>query len=175
MNLQPFSLRVCISMYSTRWKRFDIICLAMVAIAGQIKETCDFDIILSALAAMVRLIEDTCDPKNISPALAARHISIITKTILIVPHLLLQQDTFDKHEDDPDDISPALAAIARPIKEGDTLGLNRLRVLLRAVCLRRTKDLISKTLPSKTVEVHKLHLEGAHKEAYDGVFFVVHA
>ncbi len=60
-----------------------------------------------------------------------------------------------------DDIKVFNRAISRPIKEGDPEGLTRLRVLLRAVCLRRTKSILDKTLPPKVVEVHKLRLEVA--------------
>jgi SNF2 family DNA or RNA helicase len=55
-----------------------------------------------------------------------------------------------------------------PITRGDSGdGLARLRVLMKSMTLRRTKALLVDTLPPKTVEVHTLKLDAAHREAYN--------
>jgi len=61
-------------------------------------------------------------------------------------------------------------AVSRPIRDGDPEGVQKLRVLLRAVCMRRTKDLLVSTLPPRTIEVHRLQMQGAEKEAYDALY-----
>ena len=43
--------------------------------------------------------------------------------------------------------------IGRPINHGDGEGLARLRVLMKALCLRRTKAVLQDRLPPKTVYV----------------------
>ena len=54
-------------------------------------------------------------------------------------------------------------AIDRPIALGDMTGISRLRVLLKAVCLRRTKSILAKQLPQKTVAIHKVKLSEAQR------------
>ena len=49
------------------------------------------------------------------------------------------------------------------------MGLATLRLLLRAVSLRRTKALIADKIPPKTVEVHRVAMDGASRAAYDAL------
>jgi SWI/SNF-related matrix-associated actin-dependent regulator of chromatin subfamily A3 len=60
-------------------------------------------------------------------------------------------------------------SIGRPVADGIDEGLARLRVLMKSVCLRRTKDLIKHKLPEKTVEVHVVELDAAHRDVYDSI------
>eukprot|EP00929_Paragymnodinium_shiwhaense_P049077 TRINITY_DN24769_c1_g3_i1.p1 TRINITY_DN24769_c1_g3~~TRINITY_DN24769_c1_g3_i1.p1 ORF type:complete len:1067 (-),score=226.70 TRINITY_DN24769_c1_g3_i1:152-3352(-) len=68
--------------------------------------------------------------------------------------------------------------IVRPLKNRDTVGLERLQVLLRTWCLRRTKDMkivdaetgLARPLlmlPQKTVEVVRVPLDPADRVLYD--------
>ena len=43
-------------------------------------------------------------------------------------------------------------------------GMSRLRVLMRTLCLRRGKDLIKNTLPKRTIQVHKVALQGRNSQ-----------
>ena len=61
-------------------------------------------------------------------------------------------------------------AVGRPVREGDPAGLARLRLLLRALSLRRTKALLSHLMPPKVVEVHTVKLDHASRDAYDALF-----
>jgi len=71
--------------------------------------------------------------------------------------------------------------IARPLKIRDVVGLERLQVLLRMWCLRRTKDMSILdpatgaprpllSLPQKTVEVVRVPLDPADRVFYDRLF-----
>jgi len=62
--------------------------------------------------------------------------------------------------------------VSGPVRQGDASGLSCLRVMLQAVSLRRTKALLSATLPKASVELHYVPLqeEGHGGEAdYDAV------
>ena len=61
-------------------------------------------------------------------------------------------------------------AVGRPVRDGDPAGLARLRLLLRALSLRRTKALLSHLIPAKTVEVHSVTLDKNSRDAYDALF-----
>ncbi|CAM9189972.1 unnamed protein product [Ascophyllum nodosum] len=61
-------------------------------------------------------------------------------------------------------------AIARPIRSGLESGLARLRVLMKSVCLRRTKGILDNKLPPKVVEVHSVEMDRTHREAYDALY-----
>ena len=61
-------------------------------------------------------------------------------------------------------------SIGRLIKDGDELGLARLRVFLRSVCLRRPKSLLEDQLPKRTMELHTVEMDGQQKEVYDVLF-----
>ena len=45
-------------------------------------------------------------------------------------------------------------AVSQPLRAGDGAALARLRVLLKAVSMRRTKALLAATLPPREVELH---------------------
>ena len=61
-------------------------------------------------------------------------------------------------------------AVGRPVRDGDPAGLARMRLLLRAMSLRRTKALLSHLIPPKVVEVHSVKLDPASRDAYDALF-----
>ncbi|GAB5359274.1 hypothetical protein AAMO2058_000530200 [Amorphochlora amoebiformis] len=67
-------------------------------------------------------------------------------------------------------------AISNPIKEGDSLGLARLRTILRAIALRRNKTLLQDTeetrLPPKKVHMVKIELTEQERRIYDRVIEV---
>ncbi|CAN0458572.1 unnamed protein product, partial [Ectocarpus sp. 12 AP-2014] len=63
-----------------------------------------------------------------------------------------------------------LQAIGRPIRSGSDAGLARLRVLMKSVCLRRTKSVLSGKLPPKVVEIHRVQMDDGHREAYNTLF-----
>jgi hypothetical protein len=46
-------------------------------------------------------------------------------------------------------------------------GMSRLRVLMRTLCLRRGKDLIKNTLPKRTIQVHKVALQGRNSQKFE--------
>ena len=69
-----------------------------------------------------------------------------------------------------DDWSVFRQAIAQPIRNGQPQGMARLRVLMRTLCLRRGKDILKSSLPARTIQVHRVALEGAAKEAYEALF-----
>ena len=52
-------------------------------------------------------------------------------------------------------------AVSQPLRAGDPAALARLRVLLKAVSMRRTKALLAATLPSREVELHYVELGAA--------------
>ena len=70
-------------------------------------------------------------------------------------------------------------AVSQPIKAGDPTGLARLRVLLKAVSMRRTKALLASTLPPRDVAIHyvKLPWDAAHggRDDYEAVHAAVQA
>lgn len=47
-------------------------------------------------------------------------------------------------------------AVGRPVRDGDEAGLALLRLVLRSVSLRRTKEILSGQIPPKTVEIHRV-------------------
>ncbi|QDZ23851.1 SNF2 domain-containing protein [Chloropicon primus] len=53
---------------------------------------------------------------------------------------------------------------------GDPVALGKLRVLLSAICMRRTKDLLKDKLPPKTVEMEYIKLFEGERETYDILF-----
>lgn len=61
-------------------------------------------------------------------------------------------------------------AITRPIQSGDSVGLERLRVVMRSVSCRRTKALLEKQLPTKDVEIQRVQLNDGEREVYDVLF-----
>eukprot|EP00943_MAST-04B_sp_MAST-4B-sp1_P005376 g5376.t1 len=61
-------------------------------------------------------------------------------------------------------------SIGRLIKDGDELGLARLRVFVRSICLRRSKSLLVDKLPERTIELHSLEMDGQQKTIYDELF-----
>ncbi len=61
-------------------------------------------------------------------------------------------------------------SIGRLIKDGDELGLARLRVFVRSICLRRSKSLLADKLPARTIELHSLEMDGQQKTIYDELF-----
>lgn len=71
-----------------------------------------------------------------------------------------------------DDFGTWDRAIARPIRNGDDTGLSRLRVLTKAMALRRTKQVLSDKLPPKTVEVHTVNMPagGVDLDVYQALF-----
>lgn len=69
-----------------------------------------------------------------------------------------------------DDKGIFLRAIGRPLREGDPLGAVRLRVVMRSLCIRRTKALLSASLPPRTVSIVRVRLDEVHREAYDAIF-----
>jgi hypothetical protein len=40
---------------------------------------------------------------------------------------------------------------------------------MQVMCLRRSKEILSNSLPARTIEIHKVDLGGA-REAYDALF-----
>ncbi|KAK3283928.1 hypothetical protein CYMTET_8397 [Cymbomonas tetramitiformis] len=69
-----------------------------------------------------------------------------------------------------DDFSVFNRSIARPLRSGDMAALARLRVLLNAVCLRRSKAILEAKLPKKVVEVHTVKLLPEAQAVYDALF-----
>eukprot|EP00903_Cladosiphon_okamuranus_P011919 g11195.t1 len=61
-------------------------------------------------------------------------------------------------------------AIGRPIRSGSEAGLARLRVLVKSVCLRRTKSILGGKVPPKVVEIHRVEMDDRHREAYNTLF-----
>jgi DNA repair protein RAD5 len=61
-------------------------------------------------------------------------------------------------------------AVARPIKDGDTDGINRLRAFFSGISIRRTKELISKMIPPKVVTLVTLRMSEKQREAYMTLF-----
>lgn len=47
-------------------------------------------------------------------------------------------------------------AVGRPIRDGDEAGLALLRLVLRSVSLRRTKEILAGQIPEKVVEIHRI-------------------
>ena len=62
------------------------------------------------------------------------------------------------------------AAIGAPAAAGHPAALARLRLGVRAVCLRRSKAALSGLLPPKSVEVRRVNMTGPAREAYDALF-----
>jgi SNF2 family DNA or RNA helicase len=62
------------------------------------------------------------------------------------------------------------SAIARPLAAGDPIGITRLRVALRDMCLRRTKGVLGDVLPPKQSLVTSITVKGRHRETYDVLF-----
>lgn len=58
----------------------------------------------------------------------------------------------------------------KPIADGDTARLARLKKRLRPFVLRRTKEQVVPELPAKTEQVLEVELEPAHRKAYDRRF-----
>lgn len=54
--------------------------------------------------------------------------------------------------------------------DNEGLALQRLRLLLASVCLRRTKAILDGKLPTKTVEIVKVKLDDASRIVYDSLF-----
>ncbi len=52
----------------------------------------------------------------------------------------------------------------------DLPGLVRVRLCVRAVCLRRSKAVLGDRLPPKTVEVRRVDMTAAAREVYDVLF-----
>jgi SWI/SNF-related matrix-associated actin-dependent regulator of chromatin subfamily A3 len=84
-----------------------------------------------------------------------------------------------------DDVQPLLAfirleplqardvwtrAVSRPIRDGDPAGLDRLRLVMRSVTLRRTKALLADRLPPQHVSVVALRLPDAARAAYNDLY-----
>jgi len=69
-----------------------------------------------------------------------------------------------------DDFAIFNRAVGRPIRAGDPTGLSRLKVAMKAICLRRTKKDLKTALPEKAVELHTLQLDAAHQSVYDSLF-----
>jgi SWI/SNF-related matrix-associated actin-dependent regulator of chromatin subfamily A3 len=67
------------------------------------------------------------------------------------------------------DFSVWKRAIGRKIVEGDKLGLARLRVLLKSVCLRRSKSIIANKMPERTIELHTLEMAQEQRSVYDAL------
>ena len=65
-------------------------------------------------------------------------------------------------------------AVSQPLRAGDVAALARLRVLLKAVSMRRTKALLAATLPSREVELHYVEL-GAEGHGGRADYDAVHA
>ena len=64
--------------------------------------------------------------------------------------------------------------VSQPIKSGDPNGLARLRVLLKAISMRRTKALLTSKLPPREVAIHYVRLhDSGHGGAED--YEAVHA
>lgn len=59
---------------------------------------------------------------------------------------------------------------AKPVDEGDTERLNRLKSRLRPFVLRRTKEQVATDLPTKTEQVLQVELDPVHRKAYDRRF-----
>lgn len=57
--------------------------------------------------------------------------------------------------DDPDVFN---RAITRPIKRGQSIGVERLRVAIKSLMCRKTKRLMEHKLPEKQVEIHRIDL-----------------
>lgn len=71
---------------------------------------------------------------------------------------LAEADLFKKH-------------ITDPIKDRKRAGLTRLRAALSYVAMRRTKTIISNSIPPKTINVHRVEFpDGEHKEIHDILF-----
>jgi SNF2 family DNA or RNA helicase len=62
------------------------------------------------------------------------------------------------------------SSIARPLAAGDPIGITRLRVALRDMCLRRTKGVLGDVLPPKQSLVTSITVKGRHRETYDVLF-----
>jgi len=63
-------------------------------------------------------------------------------------------------------------AITQPIKDGDEKGLSLLRAMMAHFALRRSKNMVSLELPSKTVEIRSVEFPPncEHKAVYDTIF-----
>jgi SWI/SNF-related matrix-associated actin-dependent regulator of chromatin subfamily A3 len=61
-------------------------------------------------------------------------------------------------------------AVSRPLRQGDDMALNRMRLLLSAISLRRTKALLAGKLPPKTVEMVMVKLDDRTRDAYKSLF-----
>ena len=60
--------------------------------------------------------------------------------------------------------------VGKPIRAGDPLGLARLRVVMRAVSLRRSNAVLADSLPPITVLTHSVRMEGKERQSYDVLF-----
>ena len=60
--------------------------------------------------------------------------------------------------------------VSKPIRNGDPLGLSRLRVAMRAVTLRRSNAVVAASLPPITVLTHSVRMEGHERYVYDLLF-----
>ena len=56
------------------------------------------------------------------------------------------------------------------MKQGQPLGFERLRLLMKGFALRRTKEILGALLPSKTVELHTIQLDAFTRKKYDCLF-----
>ena len=56
------------------------------------------------------------------------------------------------------------------MKQGQPLGFERLRLLMKGFALRRMKEILGALLPSKTVELHTIQLDAFTRKKYDCLF-----
>lgn len=61
-------------------------------------------------------------------------------------------------------------AITQPIKNGNEIGLTRLRACMGCVSLRRSKNIVELKLVEKEVQLCTVAWSGAHKKLYDALF-----
>jgi len=69
-----------------------------------------------------------------------------------------------------DDFGIFNRAVGRPIRNGDPLGVARLKVAMKTVCLRRVKKDVASNLPPKTTELHTVTLDPHSQQIYDSLY-----
>ena len=69
-----------------------------------------------------------------------------------------------------DNVSVWGRSVGRPLRYGDGLALHKIRALLGAISMRRTKDLLKDRLPTKTVEQHVVKMGKQERVVYDLLF-----